>query len=489
MPRTPLLSRLVDLAAASRRADGLGTDVIEVLGRRDEALASDEGLTRRDAGEAGGGRRSRPHGARADGAAARAGVRRADEGAAARRDRRRGHLRHDRRDDAQGRRLQERHGLRGERPRRRAHLHPLGRRLLRGGPVERMGRRADRHRPRARLRAVQALRLRRDRPRQVEAEGLGRHPLLRRRLLPVGRMVDDWRHGKVDQAIKRDMHALPAYPWAFDDPAWTADGIAIDELSLYDWIETRIPGGHSSRLGQFIDVAYVIEYGEDSRRQGALDLLGLLGFPAKGPWWVYGESDERWKIVGGNQQLSLAQADYLGASNINLGWALTALARNADGSVTATLRRRRAREDRPRRRDRAGAPARRDEAARRRRRLHRGVRERRAQARLDRRARLRREQQAPAPDRRPLLGRQRARGATRTASRTPTPASRSYGTRPAGSRARPGSSSTTPAATPRGRSTRRRRGATRATRTRRRAPTCGTRRSRSSRRSSRSSPA
>ena len=47
MPRTPLLSRLVDLAAASRRADGLGTDVIEVLGRRDEALASDEGLTRR----------------------------------------------------------------------------------------------------------------------------------------------------------------------------------------------------------------------------------------------------------------------------------------------------------------------------------------------------------------------------------------------------------------------------------------------------------
>ena len=80
----------------------------------------------------------------------------------------------------------------------------------------------------------------------------------------------------------------------------------------------------------------MIEYGEDSRRQGASDLLGLLGFPAKGPWWVYGESDERWKIVGGNQQLSLAQADYLGASNIHLGWALTALARNADGSVTAT---------------------------------------------------------------------------------------------------------------------------------------------------------
>ena len=202
------------------------------------------------------------------------------------------------------------------------------------------------------------------------------------------------------------MHALPVYPWAFDDPAWTADGIALDELSLYDWIETRIPGGHSSRLGQFIDVAYVIELGEDTPRQGATDLLGLLGFPAKGPWWVYGASDERWKIVGGNQQLSLAQADYLGAANIRLGWSLTALARNGDGSVTATFdvggHTKTVRADEivlalplgVMKRIAAGGG------------FDAGVRRRRAQARLDRRARLRREQQAPAPDRRPLLGRQ-----------------------------------------------------------------------------------
>jgi monoamine oxidase len=154
---------------------------------------------------------------------------------------------------------------------------------------------------------------------------------------PWDLMVDDWRRGKVDQAIKRDMHELPAYPWAYDDPAWTADGIALDELSLYDWIETRIPGGHSSRLGQFIDVAYVIEFGEDTRRQTALNLLAFLGFPTQGPWWVYGVSDERWKIVGGNQQLALAQADYVGAANVRLGWALEGLERDADGSVTATF--------------------------------------------------------------------------------------------------------------------------------------------------------
>src|SRR4029078_4507852 len=98
---------------------------------------------------------------------------------------------------------------------------------------------------------------------------------------------------RVAQCTARAMQRLPPSPWAFDDRRWTPGGIALDELSLYDWIETRIPGGPSSRLGQFIDVAYVIEYGEDSQRQTALNLLGLLGFPSKGQWWVYGASDER----------------------------------------------------------------------------------------------------------------------------------------------------------------------------------------------------
>jgi hypothetical protein len=43
-----MLSRLVELAAAQRRASALGMDVPELLGRRDELLTSDEGLSRRD---------------------------------------------------------------------------------------------------------------------------------------------------------------------------------------------------------------------------------------------------------------------------------------------------------------------------------------------------------------------------------------------------------------------------------------------------------
>ena len=150
-------------------------------------------------------------------------------------------------------------------------------------------------------------------------------------------MVRDWEHAGMDNVIAADMANLPDFPWAYNDPGWTPAGIALDNMSLYDWIETRVPGGHHSRLGQFIDVAYAIEYGEDTRRQGATDLLGLLGFPTGDPFWIYAASDERYKIVGGNQQISLAQADYLGGSNMRLGWSLTSLARNRDGTLSATF--------------------------------------------------------------------------------------------------------------------------------------------------------
>lgn len=99
-------------------------------------------------------------------------------------------------------------------------------------------------------------------------------------------------------------------------------------MSVYDWIETRIPGGHSSRLGSFLDVAFNIEYGEETQRQGAVDLLGFSTGNGSGSWWVYGKSDERWKVNGGNQQIALAQADYVGWQSIQLGWRLVSLKAN-----------------------------------------------------------------------------------------------------------------------------------------------------------------
>jgi monoamine oxidase len=91
----------------------------------------------------------------------------------------------------------------------------------------------------------------------------------------------------------------------------TARGRELDAMSITDWIDVTIPGGRSSRLGQLLDVAYTIEYGADSSRQSSLNLLYLLGY--SGPKLrIFGESDERFRVVGGNDQVPAALAAHLG---------------------------------------------------------------------------------------------------------------------------------------------------------------------------------
>jgi monoamine oxidase len=109
-------------------------------------------------------------------------------------------------------------------------------------------------------------------------------------------------------------------------------------MSIYDWIETRVPGGHSSNFGKLLDVAYNIEYGAETTQQTALNLLGLLGYqPSPGNFSVFGLSDERYHMRGGNQQLPQAIAAALPSGSVRLGWQLTALATNDDGTQTLTF--------------------------------------------------------------------------------------------------------------------------------------------------------
>lgn len=103
--------------------------------------------------------------------------------------------------------------------------------------------------------------------------------------------------------------------------AYTPMGYRLDHMSIDDWILTRVPGGLQSRLGQLLQMAYIIEYGADTHDQSALNLLYLLGYqPKPNGFSVFGESDERFHIRGGNEQLPRAIAQHLGiGSNVLLG--------------------------------------------------------------------------------------------------------------------------------------------------------------------------
>jgi monoamine oxidase len=142
----------------------------------------------------------------------------------------------------------------------------------------------------------------------------------------------------VHQAISADLHSAP-FPTLYNSS--TAAGAALDNMSLYQWIETRVPGGHGSPMGMLLDVAYNIEYGAETTDQSSLNLVYLLGFqPKPGNLSIFGPSDEKYHIVGGNQLLPTAiAADVANRSTtIQAGWFMDAIARKSDGSYALTFR-------------------------------------------------------------------------------------------------------------------------------------------------------
>jgi monoamine oxidase len=115
----------------------------------------------------------------------------------------------------------------------------------------------------------------------------------------------------------------------------TDAGVYFDQMTVYDWIENYVAGGHRSPMGRLLDAAYNEEYGAETTDQAALNLMYLLGYNASpGNFSVYGKSDERYHTIGGNEQIPQAIASYLGYQNIKLGWAMQAIALNGDGSVS-----------------------------------------------------------------------------------------------------------------------------------------------------------
>ena len=114
----------------------------------------------------------------------------------------------------------------------------------------------------------------------------------------------------------------------------TDAGIAFDQMTVYDWIETYVDGGHRSPMGRLLDAAYNEEYGAETKDQAALNLMYLLGYNASpGNFSVYGKSDERYHTIGGNEQIAQAIAAYIGGRNIRQGWAMQAIKLNRDGTV------------------------------------------------------------------------------------------------------------------------------------------------------------
>jgi monoamine oxidase len=135
------------------------------------------------------------------------------------------------------------------------------------------------------------------------------------------------------QQLHKDVSAA-SYPTTYH--VSTQRGRELDAMSIAQWIDAYVPGGHGSQLGQLLDVAYNIEYGAECDVQSSLNMLYLLGYVGPGQFRTFGKSNEKFHVRGGNDQVPQELARQLGG-RISTGAALTAIAQTAAGRYTLTF--------------------------------------------------------------------------------------------------------------------------------------------------------
>jgi len=119
---------------------------------------------------------------------------------------------------------------------------------------------------------------------------------------------------------------------------FTQEGFRLDHLSVYDWIEQYVEGGHDAPVGHLLDNACTGYFGLDTGEQSSLNLVYMFGSRDL----LRGSTTSRpmqgsSKIVGGNEQLPLAIARSLPEGCIHLRHQLVALERKSDASLTLTF--------------------------------------------------------------------------------------------------------------------------------------------------------
>ncbi len=95
--------------------------------------------------------------------------------------------------------------------------------------------------------------------------------------------------------IDRDVKAIGEVNYKSTNPR----AIQLDRISITQYLDRYCP---DPILRRFIEVAYTNEYGLEVDRQSAINLLLLIG-KEPGKIEIFGESDQRYQIQGGNQQI------------------------------------------------------------------------------------------------------------------------------------------------------------------------------------------
>jgi monoamine oxidase len=135
----------------------------------------------------------------------------------------------------------------------------------------------------------------------------------------------------VAAAIERDLATLGDGDITY---AHHQNAQALDGVSIAQWLDRNDVSGWLRKL---IDVAYTTEMGLEIDQQSALNLLTFIGAEDKERFAVFGTSDERFHVRGGNDLIPRALAARL-SDAIETGSALEAVRGDEDGYTLAFRR-------------------------------------------------------------------------------------------------------------------------------------------------------
>lgn len=148
-------------------------------------------------------------------------------------------------------------------------------------------------------------------------------------LFPEEVVVDEYRD--LVPAMRADLQTSSGIPTADN---FTEGDRVLDFTSLREYLETR---GAGRVIAGVVEAAYIGEYGREIDEQSCLNFLFFIHADRRAkfePFGVY--SDERYHVIGGNEQIPRGLAGQLQAE-ITLGKFLVAARKDSGGRVVLTF--------------------------------------------------------------------------------------------------------------------------------------------------------
>jgi monoamine oxidase len=120
-----------------------------------------------------------------------------------------------------------------------------------------------------------------------------------------------------------------------EEENWTKFARKLDRMSLKAYLK-QFRGKAEDWAIDLLDLAYVNEYGLETRDQSCLNLVDIIGVNLSEPFKIFGESDEKYRIKGGSSKLIEALESALEGNKVEMkkNFALTTLDYK-DGQIVA----------------------------------------------------------------------------------------------------------------------------------------------------------